>query len=40
METEEEVTELEMTLENIGKYKPIENPIKKLIKYFKKKNDK
>ena len=37
METEEEVIELEMTLENAGLFKPIENPIKKLIKYFKKK---
>jgi len=40
METNEEVIELETTLENAGKFKPIENPITKLIKYFKKRNEK
>lgn len=34
MESEKDVTELEKILQQ--PFKPIENPIKKLIKYFKK----
>jgi len=39
METKEEVIELETTLENAGKFKSIESPIKKLIRYFRKKKN-